>query len=166
MCQKAQSLNFMDSHFQDFFSEYHTLLHADDYVTQRQALKLLGEVLLDKAFMRVMLRYICNAHYMQIYMNLLRHDSRAIQIDAFHIFKVFVANPSKPPRVQQIIYRNKERLIKLLATFQNRKTADRLVTQDLETVIAVIQALDISPRAAYPPLAGGAADSHQGILVA
>jgi len=32
-------------------------------------------------------------------MNLLRDEARSIQFEAFHVFKVFVANPNKSPQV-------------------------------------------------------------------
>jgi calcium binding protein 39 len=39
-------------------------------------------------------------------MNLLKDDSRNIQFEAFHVFKVFVANPHKPEAIAEILQRN------------------------------------------------------------
>lgn len=39
---------FLDEHFEPIFENYGKLLHSDNYVTRRQSLKLLGELLLDR----------------------------------------------------------------------------------------------------------------------
>jgi len=50
---------------------------------------------------------------------LLRDKSKSIQYEAFHVFKVFVANPNKPAEISDIIVRNKERLVAFLKQFRN-----------------------------------------------
>jgi len=165
LAQKSLSTKYIQANFKKFFDLYHTLIHGDDYVTQRQALKLLGEILLDRACMDVMMSYISSEQYLQIHMNLLRENSRAIQLDAFHIFKVFVANPHKAPRVQQILYRNKMRLIKVLGSFRDEHKLDAPVLQDLQTVVDVLQALETSPRPRAPPVRVTDLQSEHGIMV-
>jgi len=54
-------------------------------------------------------------------MNLLRANTKAIQFEAFHVFKIFVANPKKSPSIVEILLRNKERLIEFLRKFQTDK---------------------------------------------
>ena len=39
--------------------------------------------------------------------------------EAFHVFKVFVANPNKSPQVLSILLKNREKLAGYLANFQN-----------------------------------------------
>jgi calcium binding protein 39 len=51
-------------------------------------------------------------------MNLLRDKSKSIQFEAFHVFKVFVANPNKPHVILDILLRNKGRLVPFLSDFQ------------------------------------------------
>lgn len=57
-------------------------------MTKRQSLKLLGEILLDRANFNVMTRYIANEANLKMMMNLLRDKSKNIQFEAFHVFKV------------------------------------------------------------------------------
>jgi hypothetical protein len=57
-------------------------------VTKRQSLKLLGEILLDRANFNVMTKYIANEANLKMMMNLLRDKSKNIQFEAFHVFKV------------------------------------------------------------------------------
>ena len=54
-------------------------------------------------------------------MNLLRDKSRNIQFEAFHVFKVFVANPKKPTQIEGILRRNKDKLLTFLKGFHNDK---------------------------------------------
>ena len=56
-------------------------------------------------------------------MTLLRDKSRSIQFEAFHVFKVFVANPKKTQPIMDILIRNKDKLIVFLNNFHNDKGA-------------------------------------------
>jgi calcium binding protein 39 len=67
---------------------------STNYVTKRQSLKLLGEILLDRANFNVMTRYIANEANLKMMMNLLRDKSKNIQFEAFHVFKASLAHPS------------------------------------------------------------------------
>jgi len=147
LTHKSVSASFLDANFQEFFTLFNGLLQSNDYVTQRQALKLLSEILLDRAFVRAMLSYIGDEQFLQIHMNLLRANSKAIQFEAFHIFKIFVANPQRPPRVQQILYKNKDKLVKLLDTLRPNRADDRQFAEDKSTVIGKLQALEPPERA-------------------
>lgn len=71
-----------------FFSSLTTLILSNNYVTKRQSLKLLGEILLDRANFNVMTRYISHEGNLKMMMNLLRDKSKNIQFEAFHVFKV------------------------------------------------------------------------------
>ena len=44
-----------------------------------------------------------------------------LQCRAFHVFKVFVANPKKPSEICNILYKNKVKLIPFLEAFQTEK---------------------------------------------
>ena len=64
------------------------------------------------------MRYIADVQHLMLVMNLLRDSSRSIQYEAFHLFKVFVANPAKPPAVLEILTKNADRLMRYLSDFQ------------------------------------------------
>lgn len=71
-----------------FFAMYGGLVQSSNYVTKRQSLKLLGEILLDRTNFNVMTRYIASEDNLKMMMNLLRDKSKNIQFEAFHVFKV------------------------------------------------------------------------------
>ena len=45
---KMLAADFLEANFDKVFTHYQKLLHSDNYVTRRQSLKLLGELLLDR----------------------------------------------------------------------------------------------------------------------
>ena len=55
---------------------------ADFYVCQRQSLKLLSEMLLDRSYMHIMLRYIDSDEFLKVHMQFLRSTSKTIQFEA------------------------------------------------------------------------------------
>ncbi|NXS11633.1 CAB39 protein, partial [Neodrepanis coruscans] len=121
---KLLSAEFLEQHYDRFFSEYEKLLHSENYVTKRQSLKLLGELLLDRHNFTIMTKYISKPENLKLMMNLLRDKSRNIQFEAFHVFKVFVANPNKTQPILDILLKNQTKLIEFLSKFQNDRTED------------------------------------------
>lgn len=120
LSHKQISAAFIMAHFKTFFDAYHIQLlcteeSIDDraYMIQRQALGLLGNILLDGAFSKVMQCYASSDDFLKIHMNLMRHQSKRIKLDAFHVFKIFVAQPDKPDRVYKILFRNRKGLLNL-----------------------------------------------------
>ncbi len=85
---KPMVATYLETHYDRFFSSFTTLILSNNYVTKRQSLKLLGEILLDRANFNVMTRYIANEANLKMMMNLLRDKSKNIQFEAFHVFKV------------------------------------------------------------------------------
>jgi len=112
---------FLEKNYDQFFEHYTGLLNSNNYVTRRQSLKLLGELLLDRANFNIMTKYISDQSNLKLMMILLRDKSRSIQFEAFHVFKVFVANPNKPQPILHILVKNKEKLIAFLNNFHNDK---------------------------------------------
>jgi protein gp37 len=83
--------------------------------------QLLGELLLDRTNFNIMTKYISDASNLKLMMNLLRDKSKSIQFEAFHVFKVFVANPKKTRPIYDILSKNQDRLVNFLTNFQNEK---------------------------------------------
>jgi len=118
---KGMVATYLEDHYDKFFAMYTNLIQSSNYVTKRQSIKLLGEILLDRSNYNVMNQYISNEDNLKIMMNLLKDKSKNIQFEAFHVFKVFVANPRKPAPIESILKRNKEKLIEFLRKFHNDK---------------------------------------------
>ncbi|VDD96300.1 unnamed protein product [Enterobius vermicularis] len=130
---------FLEANYDKFFESYQKLLNSDNYVTRRQSLKLLGELLLDRHNFNVMTRYISNPENLKLMMNMLREKSRTIQFEAFHVFKVFVANPNKPKPIAEILLRNREKLVDFLSNFHTDRTEDEQFNDEKAYLIKQIQ---------------------------
>jgi len=122
---KALSAEFLEKNYDQVFEKYTTLLNSQNYVTRRQSLKLLGELLLDRSNFNIMTRYISSSSNLKLMMILLRDKSRSIQFEAFHVFKVFVANPNKTKPVLEILQKNKDKLIAFLTQFHTDKDEEQ-----------------------------------------
>lgn len=57
-------------------------------MTKRQSIKLLGELLLDRANYNVMMAYVESGENLKLCMKLLRDDRKMVQYEGFHVFKV------------------------------------------------------------------------------
>ncbi|GKA86629.1 putative MO25-like protein [Tanacetum coccineum] len=125
-----------------FFKEYNKLLESPNYITRRSAIKLLGSVLLDRANSSVMVRYVCSLDNMRVLMNLLRDSNKSIQVEAFHVFKLFVANQKKPPEIVSVLIANRSKLIRFFSDFSLEK-ADEQFEADKAEVVKVIAILEL-----------------------
>ncbi|KAI7833803.1 CRE-MOP-25.2 protein [Kickxella alabastrina] len=117
-------VTFLCNNYEIFFSKYSSLLKSENYVVRRQSLKLLGEILLEKKNFNVMMTFIKESANLQTIMTALGDKSKSIQYEAFHIFKIFVANPTKTPEVRKILVNNRDKLIAFLSNFQKDKDTD------------------------------------------
>ena len=65
-----------------------------------------------------------------------------ITLDAFHVFKVFVANPNKIPEVEKILRDNGPKLCAYLETLHSDKEAtDQQFADEKRLIIATIRNL-------------------------
>jgi len=116
---KQMVKKFLEQHYEDFFKQYNTqLIKSDNYVTKRQSIKLISEVLLDRLNFQVMSKYVADVENLRVIMTLLLDRSDAIKFEAFHVFKIFVANPNKTEKVEKLLLKNQDILIVYLKDFQ------------------------------------------------
>ncbi|XP_029458719.1 calcium-binding protein 39-like isoform X2 [Rhinatrema bivittatum] len=132
---------FLEQNYDTIFSDYEKLLHSENYVTKRQSLKLLGELILDRHNFPVMTKYISKPENLKLMMNLLKDKSPNIQFEAFHVFKVFVANPNKPQPIVDILLKNQTKLIEFLSSFQKDRTDDEQFSDEKNYLIKQIRDL-------------------------
>ncbi|KAK7533035.1 Mo25-like protein [Phyllosticta citribraziliensis] len=145
---KALVADYLQVNFERFFKTYNTVLvQSESYVTKRQSIKLLGELLLDRANYNVMTQYVASGDNLKIIMKLLRDDRRMINYEGFHVFKVFVANPNKSLAVQKILINNRDRLLRFLPSFLDDRTDDDQFTDEKSFLVRQIELLPPAPTA-------------------
>jgi len=143
---KGLVAGFLATNFDLFFSRYNNVLvQSDSYVTKRQSIKLLGEILLDRANYNVMTAYVDSGEHLKLCMKLLKDDRKMVQYEGFHVFKVFVANPNKSVAVQRILINNRERLLKFLPKFLEDRTDDDQFTDEKSFLVRQIELLPKEP---------------------
>jgi calcium binding protein 39 len=153
---------YLQTNFDAFFSKYNTMLvQSESYVTKRQSIKLLGEILLDRANYNVMTQYVDSGEHLKIIMKLLRDDRKMINYEGFHVFKVshrccshrnayspwqvFVANPNKSVAVQRILISNRDKLLRFLPSFLEDRTEDEQFIDEKSFLIRQIEQLPPAP---------------------
>lgn len=138
---KIMCADFLDKNYDSVMKSYMNLLQSSNYVTRRQSLKLLGELLLDRANFTIMTRYIGDPENLKLMMNMLRDKSKNIQFEAFHVFKVFVANPNKSKAILDILLKNKQKLIEFLTKFHESRADDEQFAEEKSYLIKQIKEL-------------------------
>ncbi|MED6114544.1 hypothetical protein PIB30_081272 [Stylosanthes scabra] len=104
-------------------------------------------MLLDRSNSAVMTRYVSSRDNLRILMNLLRDTSKSIQMEAFHVFKLFAANQNKPADVISILVANKSKILRLLEDFKIEKE-DEQFEADKAQVMREISALELKEQRA------------------
>ncbi len=149
---------YLTTNFERFFDNYHSILiKSSSYVTKRQSIKLLGEILLDRANYAVMTAYVDRGENLKICMNLLRDDRKMVQYEGFHVFKVFVANPHKSVAVQKILLINRDKLLVFLRDFLAERRDDEQFIDEKEFLIKQIRNMPSQPTepSQKPAVMGG-----------
>jgi len=111
---KGISASYLKTHFSEFFSAYRELLVSHDYITKRQALRLLDEILRDEHFIGTRDAYIRDDKFLRVHMNLLLDDSKVMRHDAFRVFMIFAMGSADSARVHRILFKNKDKLVDYL----------------------------------------------------
>ncbi|KAL1989786.1 hypothetical protein VTN49DRAFT_6983 [Thermomyces lanuginosus] len=143
---KSLVSSYLATNYDLFFERYHRILiQSDSYVTKRQSIKLLGEILLDRSNYNVMTTYVDSGEHLKTCMTLLRDDRKMVQYEGFHVFKVFVANPNKSVAVQRILINNRERLLKFLPKFLEDRTDDDQFNDEKAFLMRQIELLPSEP---------------------
>ena len=102
---KSLVSQYLTINFDLFFENYNkVLIGSESYVTKRQSIKLLGEILLDRANYNVMTAYVDKGDHLKLCMVLLKDDRKMVQYEGFHVFKVrpspFFAKATEALQVQ------------------------------------------------------------------
>jgi len=121
------------------------LLSSDhaNYITRRICLQLLSTILLTRSNYNIMIKYVSNWNNLRTIMMLLRDPSAHITLEAFNVFKIFVANPNKPMEIVKILANNKVKLVKYLSGLhKEREMSDEQFRDEKALVIATLEQLE------------------------
>lgn len=130
-------------HFQvRFVDKMKMLMSSDNYVTQRQSLKLISTLIRRRSNYSFMTTYIADPTNLRSVMVLLRNKSPIMKFEAFQIFKIFVANPKKTKAVHDILLKNKTKLVEFLKTLNSPdKKEDETFCDERNFIISQLASL-------------------------
>ncbi|GFP99820.1 putative mo25-like protein at5g47540 [Phtheirospermum japonicum] len=141
---KSTVADFLAINYDWFFAEYNSkLLESNNYITRRHSVKLLGDILLDRSNSAVMVRYVSSRDNLRILMNLLRESSKSIQVEAFHVFKLFAANQNKPPDIVNILVANRNKLLRLFADFKTDREDEQF---EADKALVIKEIAELEPK--------------------
>lgn len=142
-------VTYLTARYAPFFANFDKLLRSSNYVTRRQSLKLLSDILLERSNSAIMMLYISDVRNLRVMMTLITDPSKNIQSSAFHVFKVFVANPQKPPQIVNILAKNREKLLRFLDDFHLDKE-DEQFEEEKELLVKEIEGLASTTTTSTP----------------
>lgn len=136
------SSQYLQKEYEPFFEKMGALVDSENYITKRQSLRMLGDLLVIREHIDIMKRYLFDELNLVNMMKMLKSKSRALQFEAFHIFKLFIANPHKSEPVMNIIRTNREKMILFLQNFQTRRDErDDRFKEDKDLLIEALEAM-------------------------
>jgi len=139
---KVLANDFLQKNYDNFFYMFNKKLICDNFVTKRQFLSLLEEMLHDRfGVFTVLDRYKADPKNLKTQMNLLKDKSSIIKFTAFHIFKLLVASPEKGQPITDILIRNRTSLVELLANFLPEKDGEGHFPEEKKFLISHIKQL-------------------------
>jgi len=126
----------------DFIIHINKLISCNNYVTKRQSIKLLSELILTRQNNKFMMEYVNNPENLKLIMISLSDKSKNLQLESFNVFKVFVANPKKSKPITDILIKNRDKLLLFLNNFNfNDKKDDATFHEEKDFVIQQIEDL-------------------------
>lgn len=84
----SESESFLEANKTELFVQFRNLIKEGNYVTKRETLHLLGDILLDKANYSLMEAFVKSSTNLKVVMNVMIEMSKSVRFEAFHIFKV------------------------------------------------------------------------------
>lgn len=118
------------------------LMAHGSYVTKRQSTKLLASLIVIRPNNALMNIYINSPENLKLIMTLMTDKSKNLQLEAFNVFKVMVANPRKSKPVFDILVKNRDKLLTYFKTF-GLDSQDSTFLDEREFIV---QEIDSLPR--------------------
>ncbi|ABN66842.2 predicted protein [Scheffersomyces stipitis CBS 6054] len=132
---------FLANNYDVFTTQINKLIQSNNYVTKRQSVRLLSELVLQRQNQAFLNKYFDDSTNLKIIMFLLSDKSKNLQLEGFHIFKFFVAKPKKSQKVLDILAKNKENFIEFFNAFDIHSFNDVNLADERDYILMEIQKL-------------------------
>ncbi|KAL3229549.1 Protein HYM1 [Nakaseomyces bracarensis] len=136
----AREFFSLEKNISKFIRYVNKLMAHGSYVTKRQSSKLLASLIVVRAHNTLMLTYINSPENLKLIMTLMTDKSKNLQLEAFNIFKVMVANPKKSKPVFDILVKNRDKLLNYFEVF-GKDVQDSTFLDEKEFIVREIENL-------------------------
>ena len=106
------SETYLSQNFKYLIEKLHSTLDPNNYAACRQTLKLIGEIIVQSPSFQD--NYLTDEKNLIQMMKLMASTYKNIQMEAFHVFKLFVAREDKLEPILKILRANSQRLIEFI----------------------------------------------------
>lgn len=137
---KTLVLDFLGKSCEQVTASINQLIKSDNYVTKRQSVRLLSELVMQKLNHLFLMYYFDDITSLKIVMLLLSDKLKNVQMEGFHIFKFFVAKPKKSQKVLDILIKNKENFVQFFNNFEVAGLGGNIV-EERDYILGEIQKL-------------------------
>lgn len=138
---KKLASEFLGNNYDLFTSNINKLIQSQNYVTKRQSVRLLSDLVLQRQNQAFLTKYFDDTTNLKLIMILLSDKLKNLQTEGFHIFKFFVAKPKKSQKVLDILIKNKKNFIDFFGTFDLEHFGDSNVLDERDYILGEIQKL-------------------------
>lgn len=143
---KKLASDFLANNYELFTSNINALIQCDNYVTKRQSVRLLAELVLQKQNQYFLNKYFDDTNNLKMVMMLLSDKLKNLRVEGFHIFKFFVAKPKKSPKIQDILARNRDNFLAFFDNFDFSSFNDPNLIEERDYIISEIEKLPAIER--------------------
>lgn len=137
---KKLVLEFLSKHYDLITQRINHLIKSDNYVTKRQSVRLLTELVMQKLNQLFLMHYFDDPTSLKIVMMLLSDKLKNVQLEGFHIFKFFVAKPKKSQKILDLLIKNKDNFFQFFDNFDVSDTGTNIV-EERDYILHEIQKL-------------------------
>jgi len=108
---------YLRENYDSFIERYSVLLRSRKYITLRLSLQILSELLMAPPNRKILIKFISQVSNLRLILRGIFYKNGTVRYEAFHMLKVFIANPRKTPEVHDLLIEHKDRLTEFLNTF-------------------------------------------------
>ncbi|KAI3403626.2 HYM1 [Candida oxycetoniae] len=129
---------FLANNYEVFMTHTNNLIKSNNYVTKRQSVKLLNDLVSQKANLAFLNKYFSDTKNLKYTMMLLSEKSKNLQLEGFHLLKFFIANPKRTQKVNDTLIKNKGNFIEFFKTFDTASFHDSSLNEERNYIIKEI----------------------------
>jgi len=127
---------------QQFFQLFLRLIRSDDPNLVARSTKLLGQLLLDERNVHVSKMFVGDVENLQTIVTLLHSQNKQINVEAFHIFKIFAANPNKTIGVNKYLSSHAAEIKYQVDCVIVNREQDKATIAEKRLILRVLSTLD------------------------